>query len=158
MNVQSTIRAACFCLLLAGMTGCDASGKDQSVKADLATKAEAEKDFTGVRFTVENGIVNLSGQCATEKARAAVETKARNLYGVKAVVNNITIAPVIIGTDQLLKQGIDSILKQYAAVEAITKDSLVLLKGKIEKDRTKELLAAVKQLQPKGIESDLSPK
>ena len=153
---HSIVVTVTLALLASTMSGCGSkSGKDRSVKADLLTKAESEKDFTGVRFTVENGIVQLSGQCTTEKARALVEKKVKDLYGVKAVVNNITIGPVVIGTDQLLKQGVDSILKQYAGVEAITKDSMVLLKGKIERNKLGNLLDAVNQLQPRKVENGL---
>ena len=159
MNLRQIIFvAACAALLTGSMSGCDKSNKDSVIKADLASKAESEKDFAGVRFTVENGIVSLSGQCATEKAKATVESTVKKLYGVKDEVSNITIGPVVIGTDQLLKQGVDSVLKHYAGVEAITRDSLVFLQGKIERDKFEELLEAINQLQPKKIEQSLSMK
>ncbi len=51
------------------------------------------------------------------------------MYGVKEVISNIQIPPVVIGTDQLLKQAVDSVLMNYASVEAVTKDSIVNLLG-----------------------------
>ena len=70
--------------------------KDVDVKGDLSTKAEQDKNFAGVRFTVEKGIVKLTGECSTDKARTEVETKAKSIYGVKEVINSIKIGPVVI--------------------------------------------------------------
>lgn len=139
------------------IVGCT-QNKDDSIKADLATKAMSEKDFQGVRFTVENGVVTFSGECPTEKSKGAVEEKAKKLYGVKSVVNNITIAPVVIGTDEVLKQRVDSVLKRYASVEAITKDSVVHLQGKLENDKIQKLTDAINSLQPKSVDNQLAVK
>src|ERR1700709_661922 len=74
------------------------SPQDTTIKADLVTKAKSDKDFAGVRFTVDKGIVTLKGECATEKSKSTVETTVKGVYGVKNVVNDIAIAPVVIGT------------------------------------------------------------
>ena len=132
--------------------------KDAVIKADLATKAKSERDFAGVRFTVEQGIVTLSGECATETSKGSVESTAKGLYGVKSVINNIVIAPVVIGTDHLLKQGVDSVLQKYPGVEAITKDSIVYLQGKVENTKLVEMKNAISSLKPKMIENRLAMK
>ena len=142
--------SALFAILINGVISCS-SNKDITIKADLATKAKEEKDFAGVRFTVENGTVTLNGECATEKSRSTVESTAKGLYAVKDVVNNITIGPVVIGTDQLLKQSVDSVLQQYPAMEAVTKDSVVNLQGKITDDKLGELKKAIESLKPKMV-------
>jgi hyperosmotically inducible periplasmic protein len=133
-------------------------GKDATIKADLTTKAKSDKELTGVRFTVENGIVTLSGECPTEKTKNAVETKVKKLYGVKSVINNIEVGPVVIGTDELLKEGVDSILKNYAAVQAIVKDSVVELQGRVESKNSQKLIAEIEKLKPERIDNKLSLK
>lgn len=132
------------------------TAKDTTIKADLVAKAKSEKDFAGVRFTVDKGIVTLSGECATEKSKSTVETTVRGTYGVKEVVNNISIAPVVIGTDQQLKQGIDSLLRDYPGIEAITKDSMVYLQGKLADDKVQKLKNDVNSLKPKMVDARLT--
>ena len=129
--------------------------KDATIKADLTTKATTEKDFSGVRFTVEDGVVTLSGVCATDKARNSVYEKVKGLYAVKDVVNNLSIGPVVIGTDELLKQGVDSVLKKYAGVQAIVRDSVVELEGKATSHESEKLIAAIEKLAPERVENKL---
>jgi len=88
----------------------------------------------------------------------SVESTAKGLYGVKSVINNIVIAPVVIGTDHLLKQGVDSVLQKYPGVEAITKDSIVYLQGKVENTKLVEMKNAISSLKPKMIENRLAMK
>lgn len=133
------------------LPGC--APKDATIKADLVTKAKSDKDFAGVRFTVDKGVVTLSGDCATEKSKSTVETVVKGVYGVNQVVNNITVAPVVIGTDQQLKQGVDSVLKDYPGLEAITKDSIVYLQGKIADNEVIKVKDAISMLKPKIIEA-----
>ena len=132
--------------------------KDVTIKSDLVTKAKEDKDFTGVTFMVENGIVTLNGECPTEKAKSSVEKTVKDLYGVKDVVNNIRIAPVVIGLDLLLKESVDSVTKKYASVEALTKDSIVFLNGRIEKDKVEKLMTALNSLKPKTVVNGLTTK
>jgi hyperosmotically inducible periplasmic protein len=129
---------------------------DSTIKADLVTKAESEKDFAGVRMRVDKGAVTVSGECATEKSKSTVETTVKGVYGVKNVINNIAVAPVVIGTDQLLKQGVDSVLKKYPNVEAVTKDSIVYLEGKVPDDQVLKLKAEINTLKPKMVDARLN--
>ena len=57
--------------------------------------------------------MTLNGECATDKSKNTVEKTVKAVYGVKDVVDNIAVAPVVIGTDQQLKQGVDSVLEDY---------------------------------------------
>ena len=132
------------------------SPADTTIKADLATKAKQDKDFAGVRFTVDKGIVTLSGECATEKSKNTVESTVKGVYGVKDVKNNIIIAPVVIGTDQQLKQGVDSLLRDYPGIEAITKDSVVYLQGKLADEQVIKLKDAILTLKPKMVDASLT--
>jgi osmotically-inducible protein OsmY len=128
---------------------------DADIKGDLATKAEQEKNFAGVRFTVENGIVILTGECPTEKVRGEVESKVKGIYGVKKVINSIQIAPVVIGTDYDLKHSVDSVLKKYAGAQALVKDSIVVLEGTVKSNESEKLTTAISSLKPKRIENNL---
>jgi len=130
--------------------------KDTTIKADLVSQAKEEKNFAGVRFTVNKGMVTLSGECPTEMSKSKVETAVKNTFGVKQIINNLVIAPVVIGTDQQLKQGVDSVLKQYPGVEAITKDSIVYLQGKLPDDMVLKLKNDINTLKPKMVDARLT--
>jgi hyperosmotically inducible protein len=153
INYKSVFTASIFMaiILLAGCTP-----KDTTIKADLLATTKEQKDFAGVRFTVDKGVVTLSGECATPMSKDKIEKTAKETFGVKEVKNNIVIAPVVIGTDQQLKQGVDSLLKDYPGMEAITKDSIVYLQGKLSDDQVMKLKDAINTLKPKAVDAKLT--
>ena len=129
---------------------------DAGIKADPGTKAKDDKDFAGVNFTVENHIVTLTGNCPTLKSKSTVETTVKGVYGVKEVINNIEVAPVVIGTDQQLKQGVDSILKKYPGLTAFINDSIIYLEGKVPDEQVVKLKDAIDTLKPKAVHARLT--
>lgn len=144
-------------MLLCTIVACN-EDEDTSIKADLTAKAMVERDFQGVYFTVENANVTLTGECPTQKAKDGVAFKVKNTFRVKGVTNNITIAPVTIGTDDLLRHSVDSTMQYYASAIAITKDSIIYLKGKVENSKIQQLTDALNSFKPKGLESNLTTK
>src|SRR4051812_1231496 len=150
------ILTSSFYMLIVAFCSCSQQYKDEEIKKDLTSKVKNEKDFIGVRFVVSDGIVRLSGECPTVQARSKVESKVRSMYAVKAVLNNIAVAPVVIGTDQQLKQGVDSVLKTYPGVEAITRDSIVYLDGKVPDDQVIKLKNDLNTLKPKMVDARLT--
>ena len=153
---SNRIQLSIFYLLVIALCSCSQQYKDEAIKKDLTSKAKSAKEFIGVRFVVNDGIVSLSGECPTPQARSKVENTVRGVYAVKGVLNNITIAPVVIGTDQQLKQSVDSSLKTYPGVTAIVKDSIVQLLGKAQSKDQQKLLSAIQSLQPKRLESEVA--
>jgi osmotically-inducible protein OsmY len=150
-----TLWLCVFSLLIFAFCGCSQQHKDEEIKKDLTAKAKNEKNFAGIRFVVNGGIVSLSGECPTEKARSEVVSMVRSVYAVKEVINHITIAPVVIGTDQQLKQSVDSVLKTYPGVEAIVKDSIVQLQGQAPGKEQQKLLSAIQKLQPRQLQNEV---
>jgi hyperosmotically inducible protein len=150
------MQAGIFYFLIIAVCSCSQQYKDEEIKKDLTSKVKNEKDFIGVRFVVNDGIVSMSGECPTPQAKSKVESKVKSMYAVKGVLNNITIAPVVIGTDQQLKQSVDSTLKTYPGVTAIVKDSIVQLLGKAQSKDQQKLLSAIQSLQPKRLESEVA--
>src|SRR4051812_44767358 len=85
------MRAGTFYLLVIALSSCSQEYKDEEIKKDLTTKVKNEREFIGVRFVVNDGIVSLSGECPTAEARNKVESKVKSMYAVKSVLNNISI-------------------------------------------------------------------
>src|SRR5947209_14049420 len=129
LDVVMKLRSIVSALVLIVLAGCSKQTIDKETKADLISKAKDQPTFAGVTFSVNGGIVSLSGTCATKKDRSEVEASVRDLAGVKEVIDNIVIAPVVIGTDRQLKQSVDSAMKEYPSVMASVRDSVVVLSG-----------------------------
>lgn len=138
-------------LILLAAGSCSQEKIDTETKQDLTAKAESDPYFTGVRFSVHNGVVILSGACPTEKAKLEIMEKTRKIAGVKKVEDQLMIAPVTIGLDDDLKKSVDSVLKNYPRVTAAVQDSTVTLSGIASFRRTEELLTAIRELRPRML-------
>jgi len=125
--------------------------KDAEIKADLTARAKEQMEYAGVRFTVADGVVSLSGACATEQMRNKLIGQIKKVYGVRRVAGKVVIAPVIIGTDWQLKLGVDSVLADYPAVQALVRDSTVALEGRLEPEQWPKLRVAMERLQPHAL-------
>jgi hypothetical protein len=141
--------------LFSVVAGCSQKVMDRDLKADITIKAKSEIDFAGVVFTVSEGVVALSGNCPTEKARASVEEKVKGIAGVKEVENRIAVAPLALTADFPLKQSVDSVLKKEPKAFALVADSTVTLKGQVEKDKVGDILKGLQSLRPKRLENQL---
>jgi hypothetical protein len=77
------------------------------------------------------------------------------MSGVKEVVNQLVMAPVVLNSDHLLKQSVDSVLKKYPTMMTNVQDSIITLQGEIENKQLPDLLKAINKLHPKGIHQQL---
>ena len=100
-------------MLIAGCTSCSKDHRDKEIKADLTTKAKNELNFAAVNYTVEDGIVTLTGKCSSEKSKSEAEQAVKGINIVKGIINKIIVAPVILNADLPLKQAVDSVLKNF---------------------------------------------
>src|SRR5215204_4197703 len=122
-RILAVIVACCF------FTACSQQAKDRDIKADIATKAQKEISFAGVNYIVTEGVVQLSGICPSQKAKDKVEATIKKIAGVKDVVSSIAIGPVVLDSDPLLKQSVDSVLKKYSKATAEINNNNVVLLG-----------------------------
>ncbi len=161
MNRMCLKRLAAYllvCLIGLSWIGCSQRYKDTHTKADIATKAKTELDFVGVNYTVVGGVVTLIGKCPTQKARVAVEKKVSEIVGVKQVVNQIAIAPVVINADYPLQQAVDSVCMKYAQALGHVQDSIVTVKGEVEHKELTKLMTALDSLHARKVENQLAVK
>ena len=138
-----------FCLLL----GCGQAAKDQSIKADLTVKAKEDVNFAGVHFSVEKGIVTLTGSCPTGKSIEMVKQKIKSIHVIDSIVDHLVIAPVTLGPSFNIKQQVDSVLAKYPAVIASVSDTAVVLTGKVKETERNKMVAAVGKIYP-NVKSD----
>jgi osmotically-inducible protein OsmY len=79
--------------LFAGMSlqSCGNKTKDSDIQSSFNEKARADASLANISATVNEGVITLNGQCPDEACRTNAEQSAKNVKGVKSVVNNITI-------------------------------------------------------------------
>ena len=148
-------RSFISCCLLFLLFSCSQSTKDQGIKEMIATKAKQEISFAGVNFLVEGGVVTLTGNAPTEKDKSEIEEKIKGVAGVKNVVNQLVVAPVVLDGNFSLKQSVDDILKKYPTVQAQVKDSIIALQGTIDSKKAQKLFKSIGQLKAKGVTNEL---
>lgn len=85
--------AASGCSVTRGQQTAGAYVDDSAITASVKTRMLESEDVAGTSITVEtlNGTVMLSGFAKGDKEKAAAESIARNVDGVKTVKNEIAI-------------------------------------------------------------------
>jgi osmotically-inducible protein OsmY len=104
MKILSTFTAAAIALTLVTVTGCAVTRgqqtagayiDDSAITASVKTRMLDDARVAGTSITVEtlNGTVMLSGFAKSQAEKAAAESIARNVDGVRSVKNEITVRP-----------------------------------------------------------------
>ncbi len=104
MKIRTTLTAALVALTLVTAAGCAVSRgqqtagayiDDSAITASVKTRMLEDERVAGTSITVEtlNGTVMLSGFAKSQAEKAAAESIARKVDGVKAVKNQITVRP-----------------------------------------------------------------
>lgn len=140
---------------IASFASCSQQQTDKEIKADITVKAKSNLNFAGVNYTVNKGVVTLTGKCPSEYAKEEIEGAIKSINIVKSFIDSIKVAPVTITTDQPLKQAVDSLLMNYAAVDAEVSNDTVTLMGKANRRDFAELMQKMKKLNPLQIKSNV---
>ena len=157
MKIKKLSLLLLLCIAV-GFTSCKSSDdKDAQIKQDI------EKVLVpGVTVTVDRGVAKISGVFETQEEHMRVLEAARNVPKVKSVLdnaitqaaptmtqdNNPTIAP-----DNMLKDKVDLILKDYPLVTATVNDGMITLNGTIQRSELPDLMKKMNETQPKKVEN-----
>jgi osmotically-inducible protein OsmY len=104
MKIRTALTAAAVAVALVTVTGCavtrgqqtaGAYVDDTAITASVKTRMLEDERVAGTSITVEtlNGTVMLSGFAKSQAEKAAAESIARKVDGVRAVKNEITVRP-----------------------------------------------------------------
>ncbi len=147
--------------LLFFIAGCKPS--DSAIAESVTSKVNT---IPGVTVAVTDGVVTLSGQVSDDAAKAAAETAAQDVKGVKSVVNNLTVPPppppptpaVVINPDDVLRGGLDSAFaaKGFKGITATVNDGVVTLTGNVKKADLTKVMQAANELKPKKVVNNLT--
>ena len=138
--------------------------KDSDIKAKVEEAIKADPMMEGASVDVNDGVATISGQCKDDACKAMCEKTVSGIKGVKKVVNNCSVAPLVApvvtvpasvstlldgATMQKVKDGI----KDIKGVMVEFSGDKAMLSGEISKaDRMKimQMLASAK------VKSDVS--
>lgn len=126
--------------------------KDADIKASIEAALKADPMMTGTTVDVKDGVATISGECKDDACKAACEKAVAAIKGVKSVVNNCTVAPVVAEpasvtatvTDPKLQDAVKAIIKDIPGItiEGFS-DKGVILKGDISKANNMKLKQAL---------------
>jgi hyperosmotically inducible protein len=138
--------------------------KDADIKTAIETKLNSEPGMANVTADVKDGVATITGQCKDDACRANCEKDAREVKGVKSVINNLTVAaapppqaaPVTITPDDPLTQSVTDATKDFPGVKADVKDGVITLTGEIDRSQLPKLMKSLSTLKPKKIQNQLT--
>lgn len=157
MKVKSVLA-----ILFVGFLIFSCAPKDADIQKEIASKMA---DMPGMQVDVKDGVATISGMCKDDACKQSCESIAKNVKGVKSVVNNCVVmapppapidAPVVINNDDTLKSSVATVLEKYNGVEASVVSGVVILTGNIKRDQLPGLIQAVQELKPKQVENKLN--
>ncbi len=92
---------------------------DPEIARDMAhaTQLDVSLPANGVKTIVQDGFVTLEGAVEWNYQRAGIEARARNIPGVRGVMNHIVIKPKPVSTVEVLHK-IEDALRRNAEVDA----------------------------------------
>ena len=96
MNTKSLAILLSMLLVVAGSISCSRARSDADITADVQARIHADSALSAAPVTIQanNGVVVLSGTVDTDAARSAAEIAAKQVEGVKGVVNNLQLVTV----------------------------------------------------------------
>ena len=160
-SFRSILTALAFSGLLL-ISSCKGKQTDSEIQSSINEKIASKESMKGLNASVKDGVVTLSGECATEECRKDCADAVKNVKGVKDVENNIRVAsvatpsaPVEINNDETLKTSVNDVVKKYKGVEADVKDGVVTLRGEIKRSNLQDLIISLNELKPRKVENQL---
>jgi NAD(P)-dependent dehydrogenase (short-subunit alcohol dehydrogenase family) len=150
------------CLMFAGICLFACKPSDSKLQQAVNEKMTATP---GVSATVQDGVATLSGEVTDESARQTAEDAAKNVKGIKSVVNNITVQappppptpPVAINPDDMLKKTLDSAFGAagYTGVTVSVSNGEVTLDGTAKKADLRKIMQTAQEAKPKKVNNNL---
>lgn len=111
MNVKRLVALLmCMIFVAFGLLACSRARSDADLTADVQARIHADAALAAAPINVQSnsGVVVLSGSVETDAARSSAENAAKQVEGVKGVINNLQVvtaaAPPPLGQPKLAAQ------------------------------------------------------
>lgn len=142
--------------LLMATPSCKSKNVDAEIQSAFSTKAQSDPALAGVNATVSEGTVTLTGSCADEPCKTNAENAVKDIKGVKKVVNNIAVTPVVVNPDDALRTSVGQAIAKYEGVQADVSGGVITLRGTIaDREKLQQLMMDLNALKPQKIDNQL---
>ena len=133
--------------------------EDSQLRESILREIEWEHQITSkeISIDVHNHVVTLNGFAHGYVEKLAAEKAAKQVYGVRDVVNHLEVKPVVVLTDaELAHEAVQSLQRNLSVpdtrIEVTVKDAEILLEGNVDWNFQKDAAeAAVRDLA--GVKS-----
>lgn len=138
--------------------------KDSDVQAKITEKFAATPECTGASASVVDGVATLTGQVKDDACKNMAENTAKDIKGVKSVVNDLTTTPPppppapAVNPDSDLTKGVTDATKDFPTVTAAVNNGEITLTGSIKRADLQKLMQTLNTLKPKKINNQLTIK
>jgi osmotically-inducible protein OsmY len=155
---------AAIALCMAALLGACQKGPDDaalttSVKSQLASQSPALASMVNVE--TKDGVVTLTGTVDNEAAKGQAEQAAKGVANVKSVVNNLSVKPpIVVSEDPKIKSAVEANLVKYnvKGVTANVSDGQVTLTGEIPRAKLQDAMKAANEAGAKKVNNKLNIK
>ncbi len=159
----SKILLAVFLTVSVFFTGC--KPKDSTIQKDITDKFASTPECAGATATVTDGVATLTGEVKDDMCKSTAETTAKNVKGVKSVVNDLTVTPppppptaTTVTPDNSMNQGVTDATKDFPTVKATVNNGQITLTGSIKRADLPRLMQSLSSLHPSKINNQLTIK
>jgi hyperosmotically inducible protein len=155
---------AAMMVCLAVLFGACKKGPDDAtlsanVKSQIASQSPALASMVNVE--TKDGVVTLNGTVDNDTAKSQAEQTAKSVANVKSVVNNLSVKPpIVVSEDPKIKSAVDANLAKYdvKGVTANVADGQVTLTGEIPRAKLQDAMKAANEAKPKKVVNQLTIK
>jgi osmotically-inducible protein OsmY len=155
---------AAIALCMAALLGACQKGPDDaalttSVKSQLASQSPALASMVNVE--TKDGVVTLTGTVDNEAAKGQAEQAAKGVANVKSVVNNLSVKPpIVVSEDPKIKSAVEANLVKYnvKGVTANVSAGQVTLTGEIPRAKLQDAMKAANEAGAKKVNNKLNIK
>lgn len=152
-----------FLISSAVFIGC--KPKDSDLQAKIEKNLQDSPETSGVTVDVKDGVATLSGEVKAQDAKEKATASAKDVNGIKNVVNNVTIpAPMVqappleVNSDETMMQGVKDATKDFPTVTANVNNGVITLTGSIKRSNLQNLMMSLNTLKAKKIDNQLTIK
>ena len=156
------IGLACMSLLVFALA-CKKGPDDATITAGVKAKISADSPAlaNSVTVTTSEGAVTLAGAVDSEAIKAKVEQDAKSVAGVKSVVNNLTVKPpIVFSEDTTIRNAVMANLTKHniTGITVEVANGEVTLKGTIVRAKLQEAMMATNDAKPKKVINQMTIK
>jgi len=129
---------------------------DKQIQQSVFAALEPQIGSTEIGVAVQDGVVTLCGTIDTHRQRDFAGQAARQVYGVRAVVNDLRVVPTVIGTlsdMQIALEAVWALEAQNTVVptkrlQMTVRDGWITVEGEVDTPDQREVAEAVLLCQP----------